>query len=189
MKRSTKKLTDRITFWVAVTIATIGILASLAPSANSVELLVQAKQNWARVADIPEGTTQDTLAWLRDMWSQTHRGEIVVVKPDGFNWGGMEGPPNFVIINLPGATMEQANKYVLSLVDSSVTDTPGAVETLHRNVKQRRWHFKKVLIDSALAQFAIDGTRLTVTNQQALALIVEYDLVAIKAKIIARLRN
>jgi len=45
------------------------------------------------------------------------RGDIVVVKPDGHEWGKLEGLPNFVVIKVPGLNHEVATKYLDPEID------------------------------------------------------------------------
>jgi len=72
------------------------------------------------------------------------KGDIVVVMPDGHEWGGKEGPPTFVIVKVPGVTVEQVEDrrddwrrelgYEIVATDAAVdgvrvriwTETPGA---------------------------------------------------------------
>lgn len=39
------------------------------------------------------------------------RGDIVVVKPDGWAWGKKEGPPRFEIVKIPGMSYMTALPY------------------------------------------------------------------------------
>lgn len=164
------------------------LILLLATQAQSVELLVQAKPFWQRLSDIPEGTTQDTIAWLRDMWHQTHRGEIIVIKPDGWTWGGMANPPRYVIVKVPGVSVAQAQKYTQGLIDSSLYDDTASVQSDTVDVKERRWHFLKKVVDSALVLWSVDSSFVVLTPQQALSVVKEYDIAAIKQKIRDRLR-
>ncbi len=52
------------------------------------------------------------------------RGDIVVVKLDGWQWGKLEGPPKFVIVKIPGMTVEEAQKYIESEKDTSDPENP-----------------------------------------------------------------
>ena len=40
------------------------------------------------------------------------RGDIVVVMPDGHKWGNAECLPTFVIVKIPGLSVETAMKYI-----------------------------------------------------------------------------
>lgn len=52
------------------------------------------------------------------------RGDVVVVMPDGWQWGRLEGPPKFVIVKIPGMTVEAAQKYIESENDTIDPETP-----------------------------------------------------------------
>ncbi len=52
------------------------------------------------------------------------RGDVVVVHPDGHEWGKSEGPPKFVIVKIPGMTVEEAQKYVKSEGDAPDPENP-----------------------------------------------------------------
>ena len=167
-----------------------------AVEARSVEVLVKVAEHWQQLSDIPEGTTKDTIAWLKDMWKQTHKGEIIVVKPNGWNWGGMENPPRFVVIKIPDATMAQAAKYLDGLVDSQAVAESDSV-----TVKERRWHFTKAFVDLALNVWYEDTTLtqeqrvarpasyITLPNAEAASAVRQYDVANIKQRIKDRLRQ
>ena len=159
------------------------LILLFATQAQSVELLVQAKPFWQRAKDIPEGTTQDTIAWLRDMWHQTHRGEIIVIKPDGWVWGCLERPPSFIVVKVPGVSVTQAVKYTQGLIDSALYDGSLFEQPDTVDVKERRWHFLKKVVDSALVLWSVDSSFVVLTAQQAKNVVKEYDLPAIKRKI------
>lgn len=164
------------------------LILLFATQAHPVELLVQAKPFWQRLSDIPEGTTQDTIAWLRDMWHQTHRGEIIVIKPDGWTWGRMERPPQFIIVKVPGVSVAQAQKYTQGLIDSTLYDGSLSEQPDTVDVKERRWYFLKKVVDSALVLWSVDSSFVVLTAQQAKNVVKEYDLAVIKQKIRDRLR-
>ena len=165
------------------------ILLLLAVPVQPVEILVKAQPFWQRSKAIPEGTLQDTISYLRDMWHQTHRGEIIVIKPDGFDWGYNERPPEYIIVKVPGVTVAQAVKYTQGLIDSTLYDSTLADQPDTVNVKERRWHFLKKVVDSALVLWSVDSSFVVLTANQAKTVVKEYDLAVIKQKIINRLRQ
>lgn len=170
-----------------------GLLAVLfllcATPAQSVELLVQSQKFWQRSEPIPEGTTQDTIAWLRDMWHQTHRGEIIVIKPDGWQWGKLESPPRFIVIKIPGDSVAQAMKYTQGLVDSLLFDRtiPQQPDTV--DVKERRWYVIESIVGLGLMKWREDSLFVVLTPAQTVGIIKEYDLAAIKQKIRDKVRR
>ena len=165
------------------------LLFLIVPQVQSVEILVKAQPFWQRSEAIPEGTTQDTISYLRDMWHQTHRGEIIVIKPDGFDWGGNERPPEYIIVKIPGVTLGQAMKYTQGLIDSSLYDSSLAQQSDTVDVKERRWYFTKRVVDSALVLWSVDESFVVLTKEQAKTVVQEYNLGAVKQKIRNRLRQ
>lgn len=161
----------------------------LATQVAGVELLVKAKPYWQNGEKIPEGTTQDTISYLRQMWHQAHRGEIIVIKPDGWNWGSMETPPRFIIVKIPGVSVAQAQKYIQGLVDTTLFDSTLMVQADTVDIKERRWYFLKKVVDSALVLWATDSSFVLLTPAQATNVVKEYDIAVIKQKIRDRLRQ
>lgn len=51
------------------------------------------------------------------------RGDPVVVKPDGWEWGKLEGPPGFVVIRVLNLSVEEASEALLSSNDQRRTTT------------------------------------------------------------------
>jgi len=42
------------------------------------------------------------------------KGDIVIIKPDGWPWGREEGLPKFLIVKLPGVTVDELAAYTAS---------------------------------------------------------------------------
>lgn len=84
----------------------------------AVELLVKRQANY---------THSDS---VKNEAGVSQRGDIVVVKPDGWSWGREEhpmtatrfNPTRFFIVKIPGITVAQAKKYVQHRVDSYDVD-------------------------------------------------------------------
>lgn len=165
------------------------LLFLIAPQVHSVELLVKAQPFWQRNKSIPEGITRDTISYLRDMWHQTHRGEIIVIKPNGWEWGRKERPPEYIVVKVPGMTVTQAIKYTQGLIDSSLYDGSLARQPDTVDVKERRWHLTKRIVDSALVLWSVDSSFVVLTPIQAKTVIKEYNLVVIKQRIRDRRRQ
>lgn len=55
---------------------------------------------------------------IKDKAGCYKRGDVVVVMNDGWPWGKSEGPPKFVIVKIPGMTVEEAQKYIESEKDA-----------------------------------------------------------------------
>jgi len=58
-------------------------------------------------------------------------GMPVVVMPDGHIWGLAEGPPTFVVIKLPGVSVEAVQKYIESYDDAEGNP-----------VRRRKWQIR-----------------------------------------------
>ncbi|MGR3219498.1 MAG: hypothetical protein ACUZ8H_06735 [Candidatus Anammoxibacter sp.] len=89
--------------------------------AYAVELLVQAKPHWQ------DGYTQqkkDSLSpsKLRNHNVRSQIGDIIIVKPDGWEWGKEEGLPNFYIIKVPNLSFEDAKHLEDSLMEGIGVD-------------------------------------------------------------------
>lgn len=91
------------------------IFCLLVPPAFSAEILVQNFDNWM--------WAKDTTGWdetkIAKRWRQGKRGAFVVVKPDGWNWGGRERPPEHIVIKLPGVPVDSLQNYFLPLRDTT----------------------------------------------------------------------
>lgn len=152
-----------------------------------VDLLVQGFDD--RLKNV--NTTEWALIDYKDYWSQTHRGEIIDVFPVGLDWGKRMIPPVFLKITVIGVTTEQVKEYLEPLVDSVIDTTfvNGVIDFEPQFVKQRRWHFTQMVVDSAQALWINEGKHLIITKQQAKNFIVEYNIKVIKQKIQERLRE
>lgn len=91
------------------------VILLLVSTAFSAEILVQNFDNWM--------WAKDTTGWDKTQkdkcWRQGKRGAFVVVKPDGWNWGGRERPPEHIVIKLPGIPVDSLLKYFIPLRDTT----------------------------------------------------------------------
>jgi hypothetical protein len=71
------------------------------------EFLIYAKNN----------THKDPIKDSRGCYK---RGDIVVVMPDGHEWGKEEGLPTFFVLKIPGVDAEKAKMYISSHLDNEV---------------------------------------------------------------------
>ena len=155
--------------WLAVIFVVL-----LAGSAFSdVELMVQGREHWRDGKPTTDWTVDD----FKEFWRQTHKGEIISILHGGTPFGRLDVPPVIIHITVTGVTYEQAKNYVSPLLDDTST------------IKQRRWHFTRSVIDSAITLWEFDGSHLIITKQQAKNLIKEYNVAAIKQKIRDRLKR
>ena len=82
-------------------------------------------------------------------------GDIIVVRPDGWQWGKEECLPNYVVIKIPDLKIEDAKKYEESLQDTTDKEKPILL-------KVRKYQIPKTVIDNAkqLGQNSISVTKL-----------------------------
>ena len=87
------------------------------------------------------------------------RGDIVVAMPDGHQWGKAEGLPKFVVVKIPGVSVEAAKKYIESHTDDS---DPANVVTLIR----RKYRIRVDDVPAAILSQLRDTGQVTVTWKQ-----------------------
>lgn len=139
------------------------------------DLMVKAGEYWKDGKPTTDWTKKDFV----EFWQQTHKGEIIDVYEVGTDFGRCK-PPKFIRITVTGVTVEQVKLFLDPL-------TEGFADTIL--VKQRRYYFRRPVIDSALVLWERDSTHFIMTKQQALILLKEYNIAAIKQKIIDRLQR
>ncbi len=70
----------------------------------------------------------ELLVKMVDAWgtleSRSMKGDIIVVKPDGWKWGKEERPPRFVVIKLVGVKAEDVKHYERPLMDTKDPENP-----------------------------------------------------------------
>ena len=63
----------------------------------------------------------ELLVKMVDAWgtleSRSRKGDIIVVKSDGWKWGKEECPPRFVVVKLPNVKVEDVKHYEQPLMD------------------------------------------------------------------------
>ena len=105
------------------------------------ELLVRAKPHWMdslSQTDVDKMSAEEKQSYS----SRSQIGDIIVVRPDGWQWGKEECLPNFVVIKLPDLNIEDAKKYEESLIDA--TDPQNTII-----LKHRKYQIPKAIIDNA----------------------------------------
>jgi len=118
------------------------VMCLISTSAYSAELLVKAKPHWM------DSLKQDEIDKMSDMQKEHYNarsqvGDIIVVRPDGWKWGKEECLPNFIVVKVPGMTIEEAKKYEEQLTemvdkDGKVVTKPTEAE-LKELVKDKAW--------------------------------------------------
>jgi hypothetical protein len=72
---------------------------------------------------------------IKDQRGAYKRGMPVVVMPDGHQWGASEGLPAFVVLKLPGISVERVQQFLEHIaVDETVEGAPRA-----RVIRRRLW--------------------------------------------------
>lgn len=79
------------------------------------ELLIKAKEPWNNDIDTPKMTKDELVAFN----ARSRKGDIIVVRPDGWKWGSEECPPRFVVVKLKGVAVEDVKHYEQPLMDNS----------------------------------------------------------------------
>lgn len=116
----------------------LAIVLLLAAPGYPAEFLVRAKGHWKdewTQQQVNALSTQDRKTYE----ARSQREDIVVVRPDGWQWGSKECLPDFVVIKVPGMTMAAASQYEGPLILDG------------RLKKAKKWHVRKQDIDDAIA--------------------------------------
>jgi hypothetical protein len=72
------------------------------------------------------------------------RGDIVVVMPDGHEWGKEERLPKFMVVKIPGLSVETAKKYIISAYeDTGIVDQDN--HPIMKMVQRRKY---RILLDT-----------------------------------------
>lgn len=107
------------------------------------ELLVRNKPHWmdsltqAEVDALPSGAYDSYL-------SRCQPGDIVVVRPDGWQWGGEECLPNFVVVKLAGVSEADAKIYESPITEELPPDASG------RPPRQKMIRFREYTMPAAV---------------------------------------
>lgn len=81
------------------------------------ELLVRAKPHWMddlKPGEVNKLSPQD----LQSYNARTQIGDIIVVRPDGWEWGREECLPNFIVVKLPTISIDTVKKYEETLMNA-----------------------------------------------------------------------
>lgn len=125
------------------------------------ELLVQAKSHWMdNMSQQDIKNLNEDRKKSRD--SRIRLGDIVVVKPNGWEWGREERLPNYLVIKVPQLTVEQVEHFTESLFGES--DENGNIPML----KKRKWQIPNNYINSHISAGTSTVTIELTQNQQDL---------------------
>ena len=94
------------------------------------------------------------------------RGDVVIVQEDGHEWGRKEGPPNFVILRIPGAARALAER----LTEEQDDDDAGAPlqdeQGQRRAFRRRRWRVDLDALPAAIRTALQNEGRASITRVQ-----------------------
>lgn len=105
------------------------------------ELLVSAKKHWMDDLSIEE-VEKMTSTNKESYDARSQIGDIIVVKPDGWVWGREECLPTFIVVKLPGVTIEEVEHLTQMLVDTTILEHP-------KILKRRKYQIPKSYVDDA----------------------------------------
>ena len=103
------------------------------------ELLVKAKPHWMDSLS-KEEVDKMSVGEKQSYEARSQIGDIIVVRPDGWQWGKEECLPNFIVVKVPQMTESEAKKYEESLQDNSDPEKPIML-------KVRKYNIDKVVVD------------------------------------------
>jgi len=74
------------------------------------ELLVRAQKHW--MDDLKQEDVDKMTAIEKEHYeARCQIGDVVAVRPDGWKWGKLECPPEFVIVKIPDMKVEDAEHF------------------------------------------------------------------------------
>ena len=79
------------------------------------ECLIRAKGHW-KDSWTPAQVNKLSIAEKEQYDARTQLGDIVVIRPDGWEWGREECLPNFILVKIPDMTVEEAKQYEDSIM-------------------------------------------------------------------------
>ena len=81
---------------------------------------------------------------VKDRRGAYKRGDPVLVMPDGHEWGNEERLPRFIVLKIPGLSVEEGNKYTEpEFMDTIINPEVGDIDlivTEKRMVTRRLWN-------------------------------------------------
>lgn len=70
-------------------------------------------------------------------------GNPVSIRPDGWQWGRLEGPPTFIVVRCPGMSVKEARKYMAS--DETITGEGELQEITTHKIAKYRFNLTRLL--------------------------------------------
>ena len=127
------------------------------------ELLVKAKPHWKD--DFTQARVDAMVKEEKAMYdARSQIGDIIVVRPDGWEWGKEERLPNFVVFKLPGVSVDAVKKYEDPLTVGEFDEVLGRM--VDKVLKRRKHQITPNLVKhyKTLSQSAVDVSSVQVTN-------------------------
>jgi hypothetical protein len=106
------------------------------------ELLIKAREPWNN--DI--STLKMTEDEKRSFDSRTRKGDIIVVRPDGWQWGKLECLPDYVVVKTKDS-YDDAKKYEEPLTEEKEVTVDKRTETTTEVIKCRKHAITALSVD------------------------------------------
>lgn len=103
------------------------------------EFLIQAKPHWKdawKTNEVNKLTPEEKKSYD----SRIEIGDIVVIKPNGWEWGREETLPNYYIVKVPNISVEEAEHLTQSLMDTTDPENPVML-------KKRRYKIPQTIVN------------------------------------------
>lgn len=110
------------------------------------EFLIQAQTHWMEAAGVPADPEK-----LAAYQARSQKGDVVIVKPDGWAWGAAEGLPDYVVAKVP--TLSDAPALAYQARVWSTADPPVLLQ-------KYRWRITGDAVDAIVAAGGV-GTLTT----------------------------
>ena len=108
------------------------------------EVLIRAKGHWKDEWNQSKVNSLDT-SERQSYDARTQLGDIIVIRPDGWEWGALECLPDFVLVKIPNMTVGEAKQYEDSIMDT--TDPEHS-----KLLRFRKWFLKPSWVNTIISQ-------------------------------------
>lgn len=141
------------------------------------ELLVRAKNHWMDDLSKEEVDSMSVDA-LASYKARSQKGDVIVVRPDGWPWGKEECLPNFVIVKVPDISIEEAKKYEEPLIEKVIEkDAEGKDTEVSKLISCRKYSLPKADIEN---QINNNETNLHLSKSVLISKISEKNIADVK---------
>lgn len=150
--------------------ALLGLVLMLccASAVWATELLCKAQEPWNNEAD----TSNMTIEEKESFDSRSRKGDVIVVRPDGWEWGREECLPRFIVVKITNLSYEDAKHFEESLMVSDGVDEHGNPKT--KMAKVRKWQVpNKYMTDAISAGKSVITITLSAKQTQFIANLIE----------------